>query len=132
VGAGPHASLRRRRRSRVLDAVDQRVDVLRVEADCGAEVDGAELAALDEALHGSRVDVEDRGGLLCRQQRSTRRRVGRFGDCGRGPTLTRLGSRCVASSRAPSRPTLAALGLRLVGRGVEERQLLRVERHEDR
>lgn len=92
-------------------------------------MDGAELAALDEPLHGSRMDVEGCRGLLRRQKGSTRR-LGGFGDRRRRPRLTRARSGPVVSSRALSRWTLAALGLGLVGRGVEERQLLRVESHE--
>lgn len=35
-----------------------------VETDSGAEVDGAELAALNEALDGPRMDAKERSRLL--------------------------------------------------------------------
>jgi hypothetical protein len=38
-----------------------------VEADGGAEVDGAQLAALNEALDGPRMDAKERSRLLRRE-----------------------------------------------------------------
>jgi hypothetical protein len=52
----------------VFDSLDQACDVVRVEPDGASEMDGAQLAALDEALHRSGMDVEDIGGLICRQE----------------------------------------------------------------
>jgi hypothetical protein len=61
----------------VFNSFDQARDVVRVEADGASEMDGAQLAALDEALHGSGMDVEEIGGLVRGQEPSL---VG--GSCG--------------------------------------------------
>ena len=47
-----------RRRGAALEPRGQIGDVRWVEADGGAEVDGAQLAALDEALDGPRMDAK--------------------------------------------------------------------------
>jgi hypothetical protein len=48
-------------------------DVGRVESNGSAEVDGAELSTLDQALNRARVDVKEDRRLLRRQQRRRRR-----------------------------------------------------------
>jgi len=50
------------------DSLDQAGDVVRVEPDGASEMNGAQLAPLDEALHGSGMDVEEIGGLVRRQE----------------------------------------------------------------
>jgi hypothetical protein len=44
------------------------LDVVRVESDGAPQVHGAEVAALDKSLHGSRVDMEEDRSLIRRQQ----------------------------------------------------------------
>ena len=56
-----------RRRGAVLEPRRQLSHVRWVETDSGAEVDGAELAALNEALDGSRMDAKERSRLLRRE-----------------------------------------------------------------
>lgn len=62
-------SRRWHRASSALDALDEAGEVFRVKTDGAPEVDGAEFAALDQALDRSRMDVEKIGGLVRRQQR---------------------------------------------------------------
>jgi hypothetical protein len=47
---------------------DQRFDVLRIEPDGGAEVDGRKLTPLHQSLHRSWMDVEADSGLVGSQQ----------------------------------------------------------------
>jgi hypothetical protein len=48
-------------------------DVPRVEANGGADVDGAQLAALDKTLDGPRMNAQKRRRLPCREKRGWRR-----------------------------------------------------------
>jgi hypothetical protein len=58
---------------------DQEADVAGIEADGAARVNRGELSASDQALHGARVDVEERRDLFRGQECSAacrRRRPG--------------------------------------------------------
>lgn len=46
-----------------------------IEADGGAEVDGAQLSALDEALDGPGMDAKEAGCLLRREERRSGARL---------------------------------------------------------
>lgn len=65
-------------------------DVRRIKADGGAEVDSAQLAPLDEALDGPRMDAKQLSGLVRREQRRERARLRQ--DTTRGDRYTRLSS----------------------------------------
>jgi hypothetical protein len=88
------------------------------------------VASLDEALHGSRVDAEDGRCLLGRQQRHGRR-LGR-----RSARGTAASTRAVAAGTSVVRCRFlscrepAFRRMRLILRSVEERKLIRMERHE--
>jgi len=117
--------------------LDQARDVVGVEPDGGSEMDGAQLAALDEALHGSWVNVQEAGGLVRRQER---RVVG--GRCGGDVALSSCAAtpargafgRFVGPSRSLSFRALRSLD-RLVRRrvvGLEEGELTCMEPHSTR
>jgi hypothetical protein len=53
--------------SSAFEPSDELVDVPRFEADGTAEMDCGELAALDEALDGSRMDVQKASSLVGRE-----------------------------------------------------------------
>ncbi len=122
------------RRRTVLDSLDQSGDVVRVESDGASEMDGAELAALDEPLDRSWVNAEKVGRLVRRQER---RVVG--GGCGCDVTLSWCAAtpassafgRFVGASRSLSRCALRSLARLVIRRvvGVEEGELTCMEPH---
>jgi hypothetical protein len=107
-----------------LDSGYQCADVPGVESDGASEVDGRELASLDESLHRSRVDVQERRGLVGRQERRRRSY----------PSVEGANHRCLVGPatgvwRRRRRASFArVLGVvRLVALPVGERQLPVVE-----
>jgi hypothetical protein len=117
--------------------LDQARDVVGVEPNGGSEMDGAELAALDEPLHGAWVNVEQVSRLVRRQERCAV--GGRCGDevalscCAATPASSAFG-KFVGPSRFLSRRSLRSLD-RLVLRRVvvvEEGELACVEPHPSR
>jgi hypothetical protein len=54
----------------MLEPRDQAAKLEGIEADRAAEVDCGELPALDQALHGARVDMEQLSGLASCQERA--------------------------------------------------------------
>jgi transcriptional regulator with XRE-family HTH domain len=117
------------------DAVNQAGDVARIESHSASEVHRAELAAVDEALDRSRVDVEECCGFDRRQKRRLvgGRRRGRaiLSCCAAALPRGAFGS-FVAPSRSLSRRAPPGVVLRRLGRlvGVEEGELARVKPHE--
>jgi hypothetical protein len=125
------------RRRAALDSLDQARDVVRVEPDGASEPYGAQLAALDEPLHGSWVDVEKLGRLVRRQERCVV--CGGFGgdvalsSCAATPRSCAFG-RLVGPSPSLSPCPLRSfdrLGLRRAV-GLEEGELTYVEPHATR
>jgi hypothetical protein len=125
------------RRRAALDSLDQARDVVRVEPNGASEPDGAQLAALDEPLDSSWVNVEKVGRLVRRQEScAVGDRCG--GDvalscCAATPRSSAFGS-FVGPSRSLSRRPLRSLdrlGLRRAV-GLEEGELTCVEPHSSR
>jgi hypothetical protein len=119
------------------DLLDQARDVVGVEPHGASEMDGAQLAALDEPLHCSRMNVEKVGRLVCRQKSCV---VG--GACGDEVALSSCAatpasgafSRFVGASRSLSRRALWSLARLVLPRlaGLEEGELTCVEPHSTR
>jgi hypothetical protein len=118
-----------------LEACDQAVDVVRVEADGASEVNGAELAASDQPLHGARMDVEEICRLVRRQKRRVEDRCRAGRRLGRGVGLRARGAfrRFVSRSRGLSYGAAWRAGplVRSIGE-LEERELTFMNGHRER
>jgi hypothetical protein len=118
----------------VFDSLDQARDVVRVEPDGASEMDGRQLAALNQPLHCSWVDVEKVGRLVRCQERGV---VGRrceadvaLSPCAATPASTAFG-RFVGPSRSLSRRPLRSRDRLVLRRvlAVEEGELTCVKPH---
>ena len=113
-------------RRAALEPCGQIPEVPSIKADGSADVDCGELAALDQALNGARMDVKQLGHFSGRKERDFGARLGRV----------RLGA--TGSDRMSWRFRAAAFRMSLTGRAlvgnglVEERQLTRCGLHGDR
>jgi hypothetical protein len=116
------------------DLLDQARDVVGVEPDGASEMDGAQLAALDEPLHCSRMNVEKVGRLVRRQKGCVV--GGASGDevalssCAATPASGAFSS-FVGASRSLSRRALWSLARLVLPRlaGLEEGELTCVGSH---
>jgi hypothetical protein len=124
------------RRGAAFDSLDQVRNVVWVEPDGPSEADGAQLAALDEALHGSGVDVEKSGRLIRGQEPclvpGSRGGSAARSCCSAPPACSTFG-RFVAGSRSLSFSTLRSLDRLVLRRvaGLEEGELTCVQLHSD-